>query len=194
MSAILHNDILECLPKMRGFARRLTRDHAMADDLVQTAVMRALSNADKFAPGSNFQAWISTILRNSYFNEIRTRARRPTVDFDVETMAASTSGGQEDRLHIRDFTRAFRILPPAQRRALLLVGADGLTYEEAADVEACAVGTMKSRVSRARLQLRQFLAVDQVTGAAVIAPPLPPIGRRSVVGRPAGWDDPVAAA
>jgi RNA polymerase sigma-70 factor (ECF subfamily) len=167
MSAMLHDDILECLPHIRGFARRLTRDRALADDLVQTAVMRALSNADKYMPDTNFRAWITTILRNSYFNEIRTRVRRPTVELDIEAMASSTSGGQEARLLIRDFSRAFQRLPSVQQRALMLVGVDGLSYDDAAEAANCAVGTMKSRVSRARLALRQLL-----DGEPVRRPPL----------------------
>jgi RNA polymerase sigma-70 factor (ECF subfamily) len=157
MSAMMHEDILDCLPHINGFARRLTRDRAMADDLVQTAVMRALAHAHQYKPGTNFRAWIITILRNSYFNEMRALSRRPSVDIDVEGMAATTSGGQEERMNVRDFCRAFRRLSPEQQRALLLVGLDGRSYEEAADMADCAVGTMKSRVSRARLQLQQLL-------------------------------------
>lgn len=157
MSAIFHDDIIECLPSMRGFARKLTRDHAMAEDLVQTAVMRALSNVDRFRPDTNFKAWINTILRNSYFNELRARTRRPTVELDLETMTHSASGGQESSLHVRDFSRAFQHLTAEQQRALLLVGADGMSYEEAGEVAFCAPGTMKSRVSRARQKLRELL-------------------------------------
>ncbi len=157
MSAMMHEDILDCLPHINGFARRLTRDRAMADDLVQTAVMRALAHAHQYKPGTNFRAWITTILRNSYFNEMRALSRRPSVDIDVEGMAAITSGGQEERMNVRDFCRAFRRLSAEQQKALLLVGLDGRSYEEAAEIADCAVGTMKSRVSRARLQLQQLL-------------------------------------
>ena len=157
MSGMMHDDILECLPHISGFARRLTRDRAMADDLVQTAVMRALSYAHQYKPGTNFRAWITTILRNSYFNEMRAQTRRPSVDLDVEGMTSGMSGGQEERLQVRDFTRAFQRLSSEQQQALLLVGVDGLSYEDAAEVATCAVGTMKSRVSRARLQLQQLL-------------------------------------
>ena len=157
MSAMMHEDILDCLPHINGFARRLTRDRAMADGLVQTAVMRALAHAHQYKPGTNFRAWITTILRNSYFNEMRAMSRRPSVDIDVEGIAAITSSGQEERMNVRDFCQAFRRLSAEQQKTLLLVGLDGRSYEEAAEIANCAVGTMKSRVSRARLQLQQLL-------------------------------------
>jgi RNA polymerase sigma-70 factor, ECF subfamily len=157
MSAMIHDEILESLPHIRGFARRLTRDHSMADDLVQTAVMRALSHAHQYKPETNFRAWISTILRNSYFNDMRALSRRPHVDLAIVELTHGRSGGQLECLKLRDFNRAFEHLTAVQQRALVLVGVDGLSYEDAADVENCAVGTMKSRVSRARLQLQQRL-------------------------------------
>lgn len=183
MTAMMHKDILKSLPHMRGFARRLTRDRSMADDLVQTAVERALSNAHRFQPDTNFQAWITTILKNSYFNEIRARTRRPTVELDVERMASCTSGGQESRLEVRDFNRAYQHLTPEQQRALILIAVDGMTYEEAAEVETCAPGTMKSRVSRARRLLHQLLDGE----AESLVPALPaqiggPVNRAQMFG------------
>jgi DNA-directed RNA polymerase specialized sigma24 family protein len=100
---------------------------------------------------------------------MRALSRRPSVDIDVEAMAATTSGGQEERMNVRDFCRAFRRLSAEQQRALLLVGLDGRSYEEAAEIADCAVGTMKSRVSRARLQLQQLL---EGTGAKLALLPL----------------------
>ncbi len=157
MSEKLHGDILACLPQLSAFARRLARDRATAEDLVQSAIVRALVHADQFRPGTNFRAWIITILRNAYLNELRARGCRTTVDTDVETCAPPSHGGQEARLRFRDLRRALRELPDGQRRALLLVGAEGRSYEEAARVTGCAVGTVKSRVSRARVQLQAML-------------------------------------
>jgi RNA polymerase sigma-70 factor, ECF subfamily len=153
----LHDDIVRCLPHLRAFAFLLARDRALADDLVQDAVLRALSHAHQFTAGTNFKAWITTILRNSYFNEMRRRGRAVQMSIDVIGDTAGISGGQMERLHTRDFERAFYSLPAAQREALALVGASGFVYEEAAKVASCAVGTMKSRVSRARAQLQQKL-------------------------------------
>jgi RNA polymerase sigma-70 factor, ECF subfamily len=153
----LHDDIVRCLPHLRAFAFLLARDRALADDLVQDAALRALSHAHQFTAGTNFKAWITTILRNSYFNEMRRRGRAAQMSIDVIGNTAGISGGQMERLHTRDFERAFYSLPAAQREALALVGASGFVYEEAAKVASCAVGTMKSRVSRARAQLQQML-------------------------------------
>jgi RNA polymerase sigma-70 factor, ECF subfamily len=155
MSQTIHGEILESLPKMRGYARRLTRDHAAADDLVQTAVMRALTYAHLYQPNSNFGAWIGTILKNSYFNEVRALTRRPTVALDL--VPTGTSGGQEGRLLMRDLGRAFERLPSDQQQALMLIAVDGLSYEDAGDVAGVPAGTIKSRVSRARHQLQQSL-------------------------------------
>jgi RNA polymerase sigma-70 factor, ECF subfamily len=153
----LHQSIVDHLPHLRAFALLLARERALADDLVQEAVVRALSHAHQFQPGTNFKAWISTILRNSYFNEIRHRNRvsqmASTGGLDDQTV----SGGQEERLDVRDFSRAFHELTSVQREALVLVGASGFSYEEAAEIAGCAVGTMKSRVSRARIQLHAML-------------------------------------
>lgn len=153
----LHQDIATYLPKLRGFALMLTRDRTLADDLVQETIMRALTHAHQFEPGTNFKAWITTILRNSYFNEIRRRRRFSESALDAASSEPVISGGQEERLDVRDFERAFKRLAATQREALVLVGASGFSYEDAAGVAGCSLGTMKSRVSRARLQLRKML-------------------------------------
>ena len=157
MSKELHQDIVECLPHLRAFARLLCRDRALADDLVQETVVRALSHSDQFQAGTNLKAWIMAILRNSYFSEMRRRRRASQLDGEELWGAATASGGQEERVGMRDLERAFAMLPAVQREALVLVGASGYSYEDAARIAACAVGTMKSRVSRARLQLDRLL-------------------------------------
>ncbi|MGH6798124.1 MAG: sigma-70 family RNA polymerase sigma factor [Roseiarcus sp.] len=157
MADDLHDNILQHLPHLRAFALLLTRERALADDLVQEAVVRALAHADQFEPGTNFKAWITTILRNCYFNEICHRGRLSQLSIGMPRDEPIASGGQEEHLDLRDFERAFRSLTGAQREGLLLVGASGFSYEEAAKVARCAVGTMKSRISRARVQLQQLL-------------------------------------
>ena len=157
MSKELHQDIIQCLPHLRAFALMLCRNRTLADDLVQEAVVRALGHIHQFRSGTNFKAWIMTILRNSYFSEMRRRKRASQLNGEELWSAAAASGGQEEHLMMRDLERAFRRLPAGQREALVLVGAGGYSYEDAAEIAACAVGTMKSRVSRARFQLERLL-------------------------------------
>lgn len=159
MSTSIDDDILACLPHLRAFARSLTGDRDRADDLVQDAVLRALSAASQFTPGTNFKAWIFTILRNLYFNEFRrNRALMgPLEAADLETHA--TAPAQQAGLEFDDFRRAFNTLPAEQREALVLVGADGFRYEEAAAICGCPIGTIKSRVARARGEIEKLLGV-----------------------------------
>lgn len=153
----LHDDIIVCLPRLRAFALLLARDREFADDLVQEAVVRVLTHADQFEPGTNFKAWVTAILRNCYYNEIRRRGRASQLDIELLSGTTATSGGQEEQLDIREFERAYKTLPTAQREALTLIVASGLSYEDASKMAGCAVGTMKSRVARARIQLQQVL-------------------------------------
>lgn len=157
MEQDLRQNIVDHLPHLRAFALLLARERALADDLVQEAVVRALSHAHQFQPGTNFRAWISTILRNSYFNEIRYRNRVSQITASSGADERAVSGGQEEYLDVRDFKRVFNTLTHVQREALVLVGASGFSYEEAAEIAGCAVGTMKSRVSRARMQLQETM-------------------------------------
>jgi RNA polymerase sigma-70 factor, ECF subfamily len=159
LSTSIDDDILACLPHLRAFARSLTGDRDRADDLVQDAVLRALSAASQFTPGTNFKAWIFTILRNLYFNEFRRNRAlmRPLEAADLETHA--TAPAQQAGLEFDDFRRAFNTLPAEQREALVLVGADGFRYEEAAAICGCPIGTIKSRVARARGEIEKLLGV-----------------------------------
>jgi RNA polymerase sigma-70 factor (ECF subfamily) len=145
------------LPELRAFARALASNRHQADDLVQGAVMRALAAAQQFTPGTNFKAWIFTILRNVFYNQCRSPWSQ-NVPLDEEGGNDPVVGPSQERsLEFCDFRRAFAQLVPEQREALLLVGASGLGYEEAATICGCAVGTVKSRVSRARDNLRALM-------------------------------------
>ena len=160
MTASLSEEILDHVSHLNALARFLARDRSLADDLVQETLLRALRYSEQFERGTNLRAWLTTILRNSYFNEKRSEARRRRLLqhgslFTTESLGSP--GNQEAALEMRDFERAFRLLPAAQREAIALVGAEGFSYEEAADMTGCAVGTMKSRVSRARLSLESLL-------------------------------------
>ncbi|KAA5606292.1 sigma-70 family RNA polymerase sigma factor [Roseospira marina] len=154
--------LVEALPHMRAFARSLTTDHALADDLVQEAATRALANRDSYEPGTNFRGWVFTILRNTFYSEQRRKWRKSETNDDVAMEAHADIGGQQAGLEMDDFKRAFARLPPEQREALILVGACGFEYEQAAAVIGCAPGTVKSRVSRARRDLRAMLDRDDV--------------------------------
>ena len=164
----IQEELLVCLPDMQAFARFLTKDRNRADDLVQDASVRVLAAADQFTPGTNFKAWVFTILRNLHYNE-RQRSRRQVDQGDDGTaleIATALSGGQEASLDFRDFHRAFWALEEMHREVLMLVGSSGLSYEDAAKICGCSVGTIKSRVSRGRRALREKMAAGKVARAA----------------------------
>ncbi|MGH6892479.1 MAG: sigma-70 family RNA polymerase sigma factor [Dongiaceae bacterium] len=160
MSAELQSALLDVLPHLRAFARSLTRNRDQADDLVNDAIVRAISASRQFTPGTNFKAWIFTILRNLFYNEGRKRHNRFSSLDDLTVNEPSINASQEASLEFCDFRRAFWQLNPDQREVLILVGASGLSYDEAAEVCGCRVGTIKSRVSRARADLKRMLDDD----------------------------------
>ncbi|AJE46210.1 RNA polymerase sigma factor [Celeribacter indicus] len=155
------DEIVEHLGAMRAFALSLTRNVAQADDLVQDTIVKAWSNIDKFQAGTNMRAWLFTILRNTFYSG-RRKMRREVADVDG-VMAASLSEKphHDGRLAMRDFEVAFAELPDEQREALILVGATGFSYEEAAETCGVAVGTIKSRVNRGRKRLAVLLNLDE---------------------------------
>ncbi|MBF9044330.1 RNA polymerase sigma factor [Rhodobacterales bacterium HKCCE4037] len=155
------DEIVEHLPSMRAFARSLTRNAATADDLVQDTVVKAWSNIDKFEPGTNMRAWLFTILRNTYYSLHRKRSREVADVDGVMAGRLSEKPAHDGRLVMKDFTAAFALLPDEQREALLLVGASGFSYEEAAEMCKCAVGTIKSRANRGRKRLAELMSLDE---------------------------------
>jgi RNA polymerase sigma-70 factor (ECF subfamily) len=142
------------LRDLRAFANGLAANRHQADDLVQSAILRALDASHQFIPGTNFKAWSFTILRNVFYNQWRSPASRQVALDDCVGYAPKTEPSQDKTLEFCDLRRAFAQLGPDQREALLLVGVSGLDYEAAAEVCGVAKGTMKSRVSRARATLR----------------------------------------
>jgi RNA polymerase sigma-70 factor (ECF subfamily) len=158
--------ILASVMSLRAFAISLTRDADQAEDLVQETVLRAVSKHEQFVAGTNLQAWLFTILRNQFFSEHR-KSMREVEDGDGSYAATLIAlPEQEDRIMIHELEAALRKLPEGQREAILLVGADGLSYEEAAQVLGCAVGTVKSRVNRARNCLAEFMRLAGEDGLA----------------------------
>lgn len=151
------DEIVEHLPALRAFAVSLTRDNSAADDLVQDTVVKAWSNIEKFKPGTNLRAWLFTILRNTFYSNYRKR-RREVADVDGAMAAKLAEKPAHDgRIQLTEFKKAFDKLPDEQREALILVGGGGFSYEEAAETCGVAVGTIKSRVNRARGRLAEML-------------------------------------
>ncbi len=154
--------VLAAVPSLRAFAISLSGDVDRADDLVQETLLRALANIESFQPGTNMTAWLFTILRNLFRSEYRKR-RREVEDADgsyAESMKSHPE--QSSRVEFEEFRAALSKLPEDQREALILVGASGFSYEEAAHICGCAVGTIKSRVNRARTRLAELLAIDSI--------------------------------
>lgn len=151
--AALRRDLAALLPDLRAFARFLARDRVLADDIVQDAVVRALAALDQFQPGTNLKAWLFTILRNVFYEQGRRRKRETAAlqaGFDADEAAAPV---QDARSAITDLQRLLWTLPPLLREALILVGAQELSHEEAAAVCGVPAGTMKARLSRGRTAL-----------------------------------------
>ena len=156
----LREAMLAAVPSLRAFAISLSGNIDRADDLVQETLLRAIANIDSFQPGTNMSAWMFTILRNLFRSEYRKR-RREVEDTDGSyAESLKTQPEQNSRLEFQEFRAALAKLPPDQREALILVGASGFSYEEAAEICACAVGTIKSRVNRARTRLADLLAIE----------------------------------
>jgi RNA polymerase sigma-70 factor (ECF subfamily) len=152
----LREALAALLPELRAFARYLAGSRAEADDLVQETLLRSLRSLDGRAEGVNLRAWCLAVLRNTFYEQLRLRRReaarlRDTVEPPPQPPA------QEVPAEMRDLARQLATLPPLLREALLLVGAQGLSYEEAAQVCNVPLGTMKARVSRARRQLTATL-------------------------------------
>ena len=169
--------MLSAVPSLRAFAISLSGNVDRADDLVQETLLRAMANIDSFQPGTNMSAWLFTILRNLFRSEYRKR-RREVEDSDGSYADTLTSHPeQHGRIEFEELRRALAQLPPNQREALIIVGASGLSYQEAAGICSCAVGTIKSRVNRARKRLSELLAIhsaddfgpDQSTRAVLTA-------------------------
>lgn len=157
----LQHELTKLLPNLRAFARSLCGNADRADDLVQETLVKAWQNRASFAPGSNLKAWLFTILRNCFISE-RRKKRHEVEDGDGH-LAASVGviGSQSSHMDLLDFAKAFEALPDDQREALILIGAEGFAYEEAAQMCGCAVGTMKSRVNRARTRLSAMLEIKE---------------------------------
>ena len=155
------DELVEHLPAMRAFAISLTRNGAIADDMVQDTLVKAWTNIEKFQVGTNMRAWLFTILRNTYYSS-RRKANREVADVDgVFTDNLAEKPAHDGHMQMADFRKALALLKDEQREALLLVGASGFSYEEAPQMCGVAVGTIKSRTNRARAQLAEILGHNE---------------------------------
>ena len=149
------------IPRLRRYARALTRDVTRADDLVQSCLTRAVAKQHLWQPGTDLRAWLFTILHNQHVNDIRRAVREENnVSIDDIAPAAAVQANAMDVLALRDLEAALAKLPGEQRQVILLVGLEGLAYEEVASILRVPVGTVRSRLSRGRDQLRALMGME----------------------------------
>ncbi|MDE2595347.1 MAG: sigma-70 family RNA polymerase sigma factor [Sphingomonadales bacterium] len=160
------HELVGALPHLRAFARGLCGRPDMADDLVQETMVKAWAARERFQPGTSIKAWTFVILRNVYLTQMRRNRFTGEYDEQQAERVLVSQPGQEAPIHLADMHAALLRLPPERREALLLVGAGGFSYEEAAAIAGCAVGTMKSRVARARATLAGLLEQHGNAGKA----------------------------
>jgi RNA polymerase sigma-70 factor (ECF subfamily) len=163
MQQEFHEQLTDFLPKMRVWALALTRNRAAADDLAQDVATKALVAKDCFVPGTNFSAWIHRIMINHFISGVR--SKREFTDME-NVPDVPIEAPHEDRTALRELGWALDRLPPDQREALFMIVLQEKSYENAAEMTGCAIGTLKSRVHRARLQLRAYLTGEDAPKAA----------------------------
>jgi RNA polymerase sigma-70 factor, ECF subfamily len=157
------------IPRLRRYARYLRREPHHADDLVQECLSRAIAKIDTWQPGTNLRAWLFVILRNCHINEIRREHRMDSLDdTPLDEPALITPANQETSVALSEVRKAYLSLSEEHREVLLLVAIEGLQYEEAAAILEVPLGTVRSRLSRAREALRQAL---QAGHGALVSPP-----------------------
>jgi RNA polymerase sigma-70 factor (ECF subfamily) len=164
------NDLLALIPNLRAFARTLCGRRGIADDMAQEALAKAWRARDRFEPGTNLKAWLFTILRNEFYSHVRRDWRNAEWNAEKGENIASPGGEQDWSMELSDTARALRRLPVAQREALILVAAGGFSYEDAATISGACLGTIKSRVARARVALQAMLDGDDTLPAAQEGP------------------------
>ena len=150
------------IPNLRAFAASLSGSMQQADDLVQDTLLKAWGHADSFQEGTNLRAWLFTILRNTYYSLYRRRGREVQDTDGIYSERVAVAPTQDGIVDLADFRIALAKLPEEQREVLIMVGATGLSYEETAEICGVAVGTIKSRVNRARTKLAELLGIHSV--------------------------------
>ncbi|QJB70283.1 sigma-70 family RNA polymerase sigma factor [Parasphingorhabdus halotolerans] len=163
-SAEFKTELTKTIPHLRAFGRSLSGNPDLADDLVQDTLLKAWSARKRFVAGTSMKAWTFVILRNTYFSNMRRKKFTGNYDELAAERILSAPAPQQDPIHLADLQRGLMELSDDQREAIILVGAGGYSYEEAAEIANCAIGTMKSRVSRARTTLENILETGKFTG------------------------------
>jgi RNA polymerase sigma-70 factor, ECF subfamily len=149
--------LVSLVPNLRAFAMSLLGNRDRADDLTQETILKAWSHMDSFEEGTNLQAWLFTIMRNTFISQCRRDVREVPDPDGLKAEAQTCPPEQEGYVDLQDLRRALTKVPPQQREALILVAGAGFSYEEAAAIVGCPVGTVKSRVNRGRLKLAELL-------------------------------------
>ena len=165
------DQLVAIIPQLRSFARGLCGWRDMADDLAQDTMTRAWAARASFTPGTNFRAWIFMIMRNQFYTSIRKSARTTSLDPEVAERTLVQMPEQQHHIHIADVAKALQKLPSQQREVLLLIGANGISYEEAAEIIGCAIGTVKSRLARGRRALAALIDGEAHEDEAIEPPP-----------------------
>jgi RNA polymerase sigma-70 factor, ECF subfamily len=166
-------DILPMVPHLRAYARTLVAGKDdLADDLVQDTLMLALQAWERFTPGTNLKAWLFQILHNRFCSVVSRKYVRAEIGIDDLTQLASVPAFQENRLEVLEFKLAFARLTPNHREALVLHAVHGLPYEEIAVICGCEIGTVKSRINRARNLLKQMLLGEDEPNRSLHASPI----------------------
>ena len=154
---VFRDDLLAIIPQLRSFARGLCGNRDLADDLAQDAMTRAWAARSSYQPGTNFRAWMFMILRNQFYTTIRKNSRMVSWDPEIAERLLVVDASQHDRINVEDVSKALQKLSVEQREVLMLIGANGMSYEEAAEVMGCAIGTIKSRLARGRVALSALI-------------------------------------
>ncbi len=159
-------EIIELIPALRAFARTFCRNPDDADDLVQETLTKGIANIDKFEPGTRMKSWLFTIMRNTFYTRIKVAVREAPGLGDCVSSQVTSEASQEWSAQAREVRTAIEQLPEHQREVLVLIGVLGMSYEETAEICGCAVGTVKSRLNRARTGILDYLG-ESTSGALV---------------------------
>lgn len=155
-------ELISLIPQLRAFGRTLSGDSSLGEDLAQDTLAKAWMSQDRFEMGTNMRAWLFTILRNIFYSHMRRSWRSRSLDPEIAARTLVAVTGETDRLQLDELRRAMAMLSPEHREALVLIGAAGLSYDEAAEITGCPIGTIKSRVSRARDQIALLYAEGRI--------------------------------
>jgi RNA polymerase sigma-70 factor (ECF subfamily) len=162
------DEIVTLIPALRAFARSFCREPAEADDLVQETLTKAIAKVHQFEPGTSMKSWLFTIMRNTFYNRIKIANREAPGQMDCASTRPVMEATQEWSARAREISQAINALPQQQREVLVLIGVLGVSYEEAAEVCGCAMGTVKSRLNRARERLLELLG--EASSASTVEP------------------------